>query len=195
MKIFFSLFFFFNFSSLYHKQSLDKGIDFKCRITSKFQTYRVGQIPEMQVNILNNSKDEAYLISSLDGSDVKRRMPYCYFTVEKPKPDTISIMRCGFTNPLRIDDFRLVKPNETFNPYESTDNKGLWADYIITSKETFRTPGIYKIQFHYSTNSSDINKFLGSWDKNPNIPELRKLFEKTPKIDLCSNILEIKIQE
>lgn len=182
-------------SSFCYPQDPCGKIRLDCVISSVSKIYRVGQVPDIEVKIMNMSKEEIYLIGSLDGSDVKRRMPYCYFTVQKPKPDTILFSRCGTVNPLRIVECRLVKPNEIFNPYEKIDDGGFWHDYAVTNKETFRNPGLYKIQFHYETNPENITRFMGSWDKNPDSTQLKKLIGRVPKIELASNVLEIRIEE
>ena len=77
------------FKSFCYPQDPGEKIRLDCIISSTNKIYRVGQVPHIEVKILNISKEEIYLIGALDGSDVKRRMPYCYFTIEKPKPDTI----------------------------------------------------------------------------------------------------------
>ena len=194
MKILLLILFPFCFSSLSQKKKPDDKIRLNCIISSPNKTYKPGEVPAIDVKIINMSKEEIYLIGSLDGSDTKGRMPYCYFTIEKPKPDTILFLRCGFANPLRIEECRLVKPNEAFNPYGKIDSKGFWPDYTITNKETFRNPGLYKIQFHYEANPENITRFMGSWDKNPDSAQLKKLIERVPKINLASNVLEIIVE-
>lgn len=174
--------------------AVDRNNTFSCTISSGFKTYKTGQVPDIKVAIANHSENEIYLIGALDGSENKRRMPYCYFTIEKPKPDTILYQHCGTVNPLRTAEYRLVKSGESFDPYAQIDDKGFWRNHTIGDKETFRNPGVYRIQFHYSTNSTDIRRFLGSWDKNPDTARLKQLFEKLPRIDLSSNVLEINIE-
>lgn len=191
LLIFFSL-----YSGSFSRQPIaNSNNKFSCTISSVLKTYKAGQVPDIKVAIANHSNSETYLIGALDGSEIKRRMPYCYFTIEKPKPDTVLYQSCGTVNPLRIAEYRLVKAGESFDPYEQIDDKGFWRDHSISDKKTFRNPGVYRIQFHYSTNSTDIRRFLGSWDKNPDTPRLKQLFEKLPRIDLSSNVLEINIIE
>src|SRR5438445_12281420 len=82
-----------------------KRIKLSCNITSKKKVYKMGEIPSIRVSIINQNKEDIYLIGSLDGSDLQWRMPYCYFTIIKPMLDTPEIvMRCGNTNPLRPED-------------------------------------------------------------------------------------------
>jgi len=135
------------FSSFNRQLNLDSEANFSCTIHSKFKTYKIGQTPDIQVEILNKSKDDIYLIGALDGSDIKRRMPYCYFTIEKPEPDTIPYLRCGFANPLRIAEYRLVKAGEIFNPYAQIDDKGFWPDYKSQEKKHLETQEFTKYNF------------------------------------------------
>jgi hypothetical protein len=165
-------------------------------IASDKKVYKIGEIPKIEVRIINNSKDEVYLVGSLDGSDVQWRMPYCYFTIDKPIPDPIVNMRCGNTNSLRLEDFVRIKPTGQFDPYQLLDNAGFFSDYTISQKETFRNTGTYKIRFHYSTNSTDIEKFKGRFSRwGADSTQIKNLFEKTSKVDLVSDELEIKFEK
>lgn len=195
MKMLLLILFLFCLKSTSAQVASNKEINISCTISATAKIYKVGTLPLIQVEIVNNTSEDIYLIGALDGSGTKRRMPYCYFTIEKPRPDTIIYQGCGFSNPLRIEECRLVKSGGTFNPYTQIDSLGYWTDNTINRKETFRNAGLYKIQFHYSTNSEDIHSFLGSWDMNPEIPKLKKLIEKVPKLELASNIIEIEIVE
>lgn len=195
MKTLLLIFFSLCSGSFSPQPAADSNNTFSCTISCSSKTYKSGQVPDITVAIANNSNKETYLIGALDGSENKRRMPYCYFTIDKPKPDTILYQSCGTVDPLRIAEYRLVKAGESFDPYAQIDERGFWRNRTIGDKETFRNPGVYRIQFHYSTNSTDIRRFLGSWDKNPDTPRLKQLFEKLPRIDLSSNVLEINIEE
>ena len=170
---------------------------FECSISTDKTIYKVGELPKIGVQIINKTKKEVYMIGALDGSDLKWRMPYCYFTIEKPIPDTVSLLRCGNTDPLSLKHFKLVKSNETFNPYEFTENFHFFEDYALHHIESFRNPGTYKIQFHYSTNSDDIHKFdgrTGQLFNNPDSTQIVELFKSIPRIDIVSNVIEIKFE-
>lgn len=168
--------------------------DFGCKLTASRTVYELGELPDLTVEISNFSNSEVYLIGSLDASEERWRMPYCYYTIEKPKIDSVPPTgRCGNMNTLRPKDFVLVRPNETFNPYKDIDGFGFFDSYEINRPENFRNKGIYKIQFHYSTKSDTLENYLGDSYK-ANKDRLRRLFEKVPKIELSSNIVEIQIK-
>jgi len=169
-----------------------------CVLTSDKHVYKVGELPKFAVEISNSSKDDIYLIGSLDGSDVEWRFPHCYYSIERPKPDTTRLARCRTLNPLRVADFKLVKAGGKFNPYESIDAYSFFGDYTTLNKETFKNPGIYKLKFHYSTNSPNISDFLEEKslhrDRSDSI-KINAFFKKVPKVEITSNEIEIRVEE
>jgi hypothetical protein len=180
------------------EKSLTTPAKLSCALASDRTVYKVGELPKFTVNIFNNSKDEIYLIGSLDGSAVKWRFPYCYYTIDRPKPDTTRLQRCGNMNTLRVADFKLVKAEQKFNPYESIDGHGFFTDYTTTNHETFKNPGVYKIKFHYSTNSQNISDFTGDRPfRSDRLDSLtiNTFFKKVPKVEITSNEIEIRVEE
>jgi len=178
-----------------YEPGLKKTPMLTCTLKSGKTQYRIGELPDLAVEITNNTGKDIYLIGSLDASDMKWRMPYCYFTIEKPKPDTMRLFgRCGNMNTLRTEDFVLVKAGQKFSPYQSVDNYGFFTDHTIANRETFKNPGVYKIRFHYSTNSKEINDFMGDRPFRSNRADsikLNSLFNKVPKVELESNEIQI----
>jgi hypothetical protein len=171
---------------------------FSCTLTADKAIYKTGQVPKLDVRIINEGNTSVYLVGSLDGSDMKWRLPYCYFTIEKPKQDDLIFPRCGNTNPLRAEEFKLVKPKEKFDPYETLDHYGFFGDHASTQTETFRNIGTYKIQFHYTTATQDTKTFMGNfgqWDKGSDSMKLKELLTKIPKIDIVSNVVEIRVEQ
>jgi len=181
-----------------HQSSLTKNALLTCILQSDKTKYKVGELPDFKVEIANNTGKDIYLIGSLDGSDMKWRMPYCYFTIQKPKPDTLQLGRCGNLNTLRPPDFRLVKASTKFNPYESLDEYGFFTDFTTTNSETFKNPGVYKIQFHYCTHSQDIKDFIGDrpiHQDKAKTQNLISLLKQVPKVDIVSNEIEITVDD
>lgn len=177
-----------------HSDSSGFNADFECKLIVNKKVFKVGELPEFKVEIKNLTSKEIYLIGSLDASEEKWRLPHCYFTIDKPFKDSTLIERCGNMNTLRLKDFRLVKPNGIFDPYENLEDYGFFSSFAISHPKNFGKTGVYKIQFHYSTKSNDINDFIGDGfgdDKK----ELTELFKKVPRIELSSNIIEIEINE
>ena len=166
---------------------------FECILTVNKIVLRAGEMPEFKVEIKNLSSKEVYLIGSLEGSEQKFRLPYCYFTIEKPFEDPVRrVARCGNLLFLRVEDFKLVKPNEIFDPYSKIDEYGYYRSSEINLKENFRKPGKYKIQFHYSTKANNLNGF-NIYNRRANFDQLKDLLDKVPKIELSSNVIELEI--
>ena len=173
------------------KEDLSK--EFECLINTSKTVYKVGEIPDLQVSIINKIGKEVYLIENLDGSEIKWRMPYCYYRIKKPKRDSIGpAARCGNMNSIRKEDFKLIKSGEKFNPYGqiSEYNKA----FELTRQGNFRNTGKYQITFFYSTKSNDLTDFVGDGIYGKEKIEIAKLFKLLPSIELTSNTLEIEIK-
>ena len=170
--------------------------ELRCVLTADKEVYKIGELPKLTVKIYNDGKENIYLIGSLDGSDVKWRYPYCYYSIDRPKSVETKLQRCGNMNSLRLQDFKLIQPGQEFNPYESIDDYGFFTDYTTTNTETFKNPGVYKIKFHYSTNSQDINQFIGDkpFRSDPTDSlRLDSMFRAVPRVELTSNEIVIKV--
>ncbi|RZK09578.1 MAG: hypothetical protein EOO46_13445 [Flavobacterium sp.] len=180
-----------------HRGSLEKTASLTCILKSDKTNYKVGELPDFKIEIINNTEKDIYLIGSLDGSDIKWRMPYCYFTIQEPKPDSVDMVgRCGNMNTLKPQDFVLIKAGAKFNPYMSLNEYGFFTDHTVTNSQTFQTPGVYRIQFHYSTNSQKLDDFMGDRPLQQDKAKRQKLvslLQRVPKVDIVSNEIEITI--
>lgn len=157
---------------------------FDCIITSDRNTYKVGEVPRISVSIINKSTKDVVLVSSLDGSARDRRFPKCRFEVldASGKPVTLQIFGCGNLNPLETKDFVAVQAGQAFYPGATFD------PFPVT------TAGNYTIRFCYST-SDHIEDYFGSERDGLHhkaSPEIQRLFEHVPKLDLKSNELKLK---
>jgi hypothetical protein len=173
-----------------YRKELPTMLKLKCSLHSEKTYYKIGEVPKLRVQIQNASRKDVYLIGSLDGSIARWRMPYCYFTIEKPKPDTIRLDLCGNLNTLKPKNIRLVKSGAGFNPYSD----GFFPNYTGQDVREFRNPGIYRLRFHYSTNSENIDDFMGNGPldhERTDAAELRRLLKQVPKVSLESNEIEL----
>jgi len=132
-----------------------------CTITGE-SICTLGTAPKLQVQIVNHANHPIFLVGSLDGSESKMRYPHCYFEVIGPdgKSANRDVIRCGNTNPLREKEFVTVPGGGTFNPYQLTDEVAFYGP-IDLSPDTFRVAGEYRVRFFYSTDSADLNEWLG----------------------------------
>src|SRR5688572_14404597 len=146
-------------------------------------TCEAGKAPGITVSLTNLTDADIYLVGSLDASDCKRRYPHCSFEVTGPdgKPAVQRIARCAFMNMLRAKDFIKVAPGEAFDPFQSIDDHGFFSAYQLDERH-FRTPGVYRIRFVYSTKEDDIKKWGGDGaGKVAADGELVDKFKKAPK--------------
>jgi hypothetical protein len=165
--------------------------DFKCVLTSDKTVYKVGELPRFTVGIANNGKTDVYFVGSLDGSDHKWRFPYCYYSIKSPEK-LRRLGRCGNMNPITEDDFRLVKAGEEFNPFAD----GFFGNFTANDVENFKTPGVYELEFHYSTNYEDLFEFMGSMSsKNDRsgLTRIDSLLKQVPRVELTSNKIVIRV--
>jgi hypothetical protein len=188
----------FTLTAFASRQHSPTPTEFRCLLTCDKEVYKVGELPRLTVRIYNNTKDDVYFIGSLDGSDVKWRFPYCYYTIDRPKAGKEKLQRCRNMNTLRVEDFKLVRSGQSFDPYESIDNYGFFTDYTTANKEMFKHVGVYKIKFHYSTNSIDINQFIGDKPFRSNYSDslrVDSLFKAVPKVELLSNEIVFRVDK
>jgi hypothetical protein len=171
------------------------SLKIECFIESKKDTYKIGETPDINVQLINNSNQSIYLIGALDGAEEKWRMPYCYFTIIKPQPDSVlDPFRCGNVNSLGFNDFVKIDPNQYFDPYMQIDDYGFFDSYELSRKENFRQEGTYKIQFHYSTKSDSIEKYIGDW-YDFNNDSINTLFSQVPRFETSSNVIEVEFKK
>ncbi|GAB4224492.1 MAG: hypothetical protein Kow0062_26360 [Acidobacteriota bacterium] len=65
-----------------------------CILTCLIARYHVGNTPDLQIAIFNNSDLDLYLVGSLDSSERRRRYPHVYYTVSGP-PNGLRTARVG----------------------------------------------------------------------------------------------------
>jgi hypothetical protein len=95
---------------------------------------------------------------------------------------------------LRKTDFVVVPDGETFNPF----GKGFFPPLQL-ERLAVTTPGVYTFRFSYAT-SDRVEDYLGdarppaglSGIYDPVTPEIRRLFERVPKLELKSNELKLR---
>jgi|GEM_PF-755486 hypothetical protein len=151
--------------------------------------YVVGDVPQIQVWLQNDSTEPVILLGSVDGSGSRRRYPHCYFEIEGP-PEFEGEWwgaGCGNLDPLRRRSFVTVEPREQFDPY-SRDDGFHFMTYPPMNWRTFAAPGKYRLTWVYSTASNDPQKWVGDGTVDP----IRDLLERVPRGTVRSNTVEIE---
>lgn len=192
----------------------------ECKLLTKKAIIKSGETPMLELTFKNNSDTDIYLIKSLDASSYKWRYPHAYYTIElldNKEYEIQQVARCGNMNGISTGDFIKVSAQEIFNPTKHY----YFSDFSVLNPNNFKQKGKYKITYHYSTLSKDLDEYMGedmSLDvyelvniagdslnpprilKKPNnksknlVAELEALFNQVPKVELISNsvIIEVK---
>lgn len=169
-----------------------------CTITAP-PTVEQGQVPPVAVALTNQTAADIYLVGSLDASDCKWRLPYCYFEVTGPDGTSPvkGIGRCGNMNTLREKDFVKVAPGKSFDPYQRTDDYGFFGSHQLRP-ENFAAAGEYRIRFHYATvaEKEPRGNWLGDgFRKGQEVEEARvkALLDRVPRVKVESNQITVRV--
>jgi hypothetical protein len=178
-----------------------------CVLIPQKTYYRIGEIPQINVLIINKTNSTIYLPGCLDGSSYSLRLPYCDIKLLNRKKIMEDFI-CGTTNPMRENDLQMLKPNECFNPLNRywlqidtfppdnllsfqpstiTELQNYFSPSILDGKN-FLIPGEYQIQFVYST-MPDTAMIFG-WNTSEDFRV--ELFDSIPKINIKSNVIRLK---
>lgn len=156
----------------------------------------LGSAPRVTVSIVNATDEEIVLVGSLDGSDLGRRFPHCVFEVTGPDGASSVVIppHCGNMNALREADFVVVPPRGAFDPYAPIDDYDFFAACQL-EPPSFPKRGRYRIRFTYSTESDDLDAWLGmpSPETAGELETLRSLLARVPKTRVVSDVIEVEI--
>ena len=168
---------------------------YTCTISTGKSVIMQGEVPEIKVSIANNSGEDVYLVRRLDGSDVGWRYPRCNFEVldSSRKPVSLKPMgRCGNMNLLKASDFVKVTAGAKF---DLGGRGGYFSAKLFRFQEL--PPGDYILKFNYQTSTKTVRDYFGDekmMGKTKASPEIQKLFESVPLVNLASNELRISVQ-
>jgi hypothetical protein len=162
--------------------------DFECRIVPA-RAFKVGERPAFKVRIRNRSWRTPWLIKSVDGSN-DGRYPQVAIEIVGP-PDGFVVppaLRCGNMNGLSEADFVRLAPGGAFDPFDNG-----WLPYGIQFGR-FAKAGKYVATFRYSTNQSQVKKWLGLPPPSALGEELSQRFRHIPLVDLTASV-EFEVRE
>ncbi len=162
---------------------------FELTIVADKDVYTVGEKPRITATLTNNSKQSVMLVRSLDGSDMGR-YPRFQWTVTAPS-DALPLQqlgRCGNTNPIMPGDFVSLAPGDQL------DLAASWSG--VPWNELDRGPGTYALQAVYSTDSDDVNQWIGGPlvddDRNAKVREIGPLYSRVPRVTVTSNVIKVR---
>ncbi len=161
-----------------------------CILSTNKRKYKIGQPLELNVEIINHLDTPILMVGSLDGSEIGFRPPISYFEVRHKILGKVwsASLFCGTVNPLRKEDFKIIGPNQIFNPYEVIDDYGFFHAQQL-EEINFKIPGIYEIIYRYSKNNN--NKVEQIYSPRMEM-ELINMWNKVPNLNLTSNTITIE---
>ena len=165
-----------------------------CILKANKRKYKVGEIPDIEVEIINKTDSTILMVGSLDGSDLGVRYPISQFLVKHQAFGNVEFPTsfCPMLNKTRALDFKRVESGFSFNPYEAIDDYGFFTPQNLAG-HNFIIPGIYTLSYYYST-----IKVKGLYLRTTNEPVFREaepfhnLWRQVPKIELKSNTITIE---
>ena len=152
-----------NITNQFNEGYIPKDVSTNGNISINLETiydyYTLGNPIYINATIKNeNSKSSVIVSRALDGSDLGWRYPHYSYTLLDPEGIEVpqeQIIRCGNMNPLRIDDFVVLEPGESYNVY----------NYSFLSRPSsyfnFNKSGHYYLRLNYSWISIDDQRCNG----------------------------------
>lgn len=178
-------------------------IDLKLKSDSNI--YDLGQIPRIEVQLINNSGQTLNFITSLDGSNDRMRYPYAGFQITRNDTpiDVSGQFRCGNMDGIPKDCILSIDNGQSFDPQNMAPC--VYQDRLVYDSTTFDKKGVYQIRYFYSTNQDTLNEWLG-WSAAMHLYRLEEkqldsiigaygaIFRTVPKVNLTSEPLVFEIK-
>lgn len=175
------------------QERLEQSNTIVCTLSAGKRKYKIGESPELKVEIINKLDTSIVMVGSLDGSEIGFRPPISYFNVRHKligNPWSFSLY-CANVNPLRLEDFKILESNQGFDPYERVDDYGYFSAQQLEGIN-FYIPGIYEVTYHYSTAKETKDNESEQIFDSPTETRLSNLWNKVPNLELTSNTITIE---
>ena len=162
------------------------------KLTSDSLSYQLGQIPNLNVHLINTANDTINFITSLDGSADSSRFPYTGFIISRNDTlvgKTEKITKCGNLDGINKQALFTLYPNQKLDITENTIY--VYQDFKVKAPETWNKKGTYKVKYYYSNDNDSLSNWLG-WNSDFRFLSLEQdkkdsltnyyysLFKKTP---------------
>lgn len=179
--------------------------DFLIHLESEKSIYKLGEKPNIEVKIINQSGKTVNFFTSLDGSSEKMRYPHTGFIVSRN--DTLlrpmNLERCGNMDGITQKCRVTLTDKQYFDP----QNQAPWVyrDRTLEDSTIFSIEGTYEISYYYSTVQDTLSEWLG-WNNDMRLHSLEKeqqdslmmeywnFFKLVPRIDIRSEPVKIEIK-
>jgi hypothetical protein len=154
----------------------------------------VGTPIPVKVEVRNLSQQSVWVVGVVDGSEDAIRYPHYLPQIamagqviaEPPPPED------PLVGPLRQVDFRLLAPDESFDP----TSPHLGAAYLpISTFSNFRpaVPGRYELTLVLSTESQHPEQWLGYFGQDAERSAVLERIAQVPRLTIRSNVLEVEV--
>lgn len=147
-----------------------------------------------KITVRNLSQQSVWIVGVVDGSEDAIRYPHYLPQIsmagqviaEPPPPED------PLVGPLRLVDFRLLAPDEAFDP----TSPHLGAAYLpISTFSNFRpaVPGRYELTVVLSTESQYPEQWLGYFGQDAERSAVLERIAQVPRLTVRSNVLEVEV--
>jgi hypothetical protein len=148
----------------------------------------------IEIEVRNISIEPVWVVGVLDGSEDGARYPryipqiaLAGQVIAQPPPPEDPLV-----GPLRLTDFRLLQPDEAFDP-TTPEGEAAWVP--ISTFGTFRPaiPGRYQFSLVLSTESQRPEEWLGKFGQDAERSAVLERVSEVPRLTARSSPLDIEI--
>ena len=148
----------------------------------------------IKIEVRNLSQQNVWVVGVVDGSEEGIRYPHYLpqismagqVVAEPPSPED------PLVGPLRPADFRLLAPDEAFDP----TSPHLGAAFLpLSTFSNFRpaVPGRYKSTLIFSTEGQYPEQWLGYFGQDAERSAVLERIAQVPRLTVRSNVLEVEV--
>jgi hypothetical protein len=147
----------------------------------------VGEPIPITIEVRNVSDRPVWTTGVLDGSEHEIRYPYYLPVVrregktvaEPPRPED------PLVSPLRLVDFRLLRPGEAFDPTR-LDGDAAYMPLFTFANFSPDAPGVYELQVMFSTESPSSEDWLGRFGQDAERDAVLRRVAEVPRLSLTA---------
>ena len=163
-------------------------------ISTDKEVYYPGEIPKLQMTLVNGSAQGMTVALPADGS-LTIRYPRIRINVTPPLDSAplVQVLHCGYRNPFSVKTFSYALPGSSKNLY---GGQGTWLH--IPTNMGCRGEGVYTVQATYDTKSLNAAQWIGG--RTSMLGMLTQLVKavpivnRVPRMSLTSETIEFRYE-
>jgi hypothetical protein len=154
--------------------------------------HRVDQAVAVSIEVRNISQKPLRIVGVLEGSEMGVRFPHYIPAIKAPVKYEPEMEAYGNVAPLRAVDFRLLLPQESFDPTKPLDDAAYLPLFLFRN---FRppAPGVYELSLTLSTESERDEQWIGIRGY-PGEEKALELLKDVPRLKIRSNTLLLNVE-